>query len=72
VDQPGLLQPAGELVGRLDGDVGAHVDGRRRQLGMEVQVPAPGLVDEQHRVVGGVVDGGGDRVRVRAQALVRR
>ncbi len=71
VDQAGLLQAAGQLVRGLDGDVGAGVHRRGRQLGVEVQVPAPGLVDEEHRLRRRVVDGGGDRVRVRAQPLVR-
>ena len=72
VDQPGLLEPAGELVRRLDRDVGAAVHRRGRQLGMEVQVPAPRLVDEQDRVARRRVDRVGDRAGVRAQPLVGR
>ena len=39
VDQPGLLQPAGQLVGGLDADVGAGGHRARRQLGWKCRCP---------------------------------
>ena len=39
---------------------------------MEVQVPAPGLVDDHHRLLRHAVDGFGDRLRVRGKPLIGR
>jgi hypothetical protein len=72
VDQARLLQAAGELVRRLNADVGARAHCALGQVGMEAQVPAPRLVDDDHRVVRRSVHGADDRARVGREALIGR
>ncbi len=50
VEHRRLGQAADDLVGRGDDEVGAAAEGVRREVGVEVEVGAPGLVDDQRQV----------------------
>ena len=65
-----LRHGAEHLVRRVDAHVGAGLHRRQRQRGVEVEVRAPGLVDEQRDVV--LVRDRRDRLEVGRDAVVRR